>query len=417
MTTILGDALRMAQLADPAAVPDVLLKVAADLGATDVVVYLVDFAQTTLEPLPDRSAHADLPKSEVVASTLAGRAFVDQRPATAERAEGVRVWVPIVEGSDRTGVLALTVAEASDSVVGACEELGLLAGYLIATHARSTDVYNLRRRRRSLSLASSMQWDLLPPLVLRSERLVVAGLLEPAYVVGGVCFDYALNGSAFDIGIFDPVGHGLRSALIAALCMGSYRHDRREGLSLAGMHANLDGAVAAEFPGSFATGQLARIQLDTGALTWTNAGHPLPLLVRNGRVLDEMACRPSPPWGLGDVVGGSAGVEVASIALEPGDSLLLYTDGVTEAHLPGEEQFGIERLADLLGQHASDQLEPEEVVRRLVRTVLDQQDDRLTDDATAVFVRWAGPGPDTSVDHVAGHDRRFTATKLSAAAP
>jgi hypothetical protein len=71
-------------------------------------VYLVDFAQTTLEPVPDRSAHADVPQSEDVATTMAGRAFVDQRASIAERPDGARVWVPMIEGSDRTGVLALT---------------------------------------------------------------------------------------------------------------------------------------------------------------------------------------------------------------------------------------------------------------------------------------------------------------------
>jgi len=81
---------------------------------------------------------------------------------------------------------------------------------------------------------------------------------------------------------------------------------------------------------------------------------------------------------------------VATTALEPGDSVLFYTDGVVEAHLPGREQFGVERLTDLVGQHAADQLEPEEIVRRLVRAVLDHQDDHLADDATMVLVQWNG---------------------------
>lgn len=390
--TLLGDALRSAQLSDPAAVPEVMSTVAAEIGATDVVLYLVDFAQTTLEPLPDTNRDGELPHSEEVATTLAGRAFVDQRPMVAERPDGVRVWVPIIEGSDRTGVLGLTVPVASDHVLRSCEELGLFAGYLIATQARATDMYNLRRRRHALTLASSMQWDLLPPLVLKTERIVVAGLLEPAYDVGGDCFDYALNGPAFDIGIFDPLGHGLTSALIAALCLGSYRHDRREGQSLEQMHAHLDAALAAEFPQAFATGQLARIDLESGEMTWMNAGHPLPLLIRGGRVVEEIGCRPSLPWSLGSTFGGGAPPEVATVALEPGDSVLFYTDGVTEAHLPGEPEFGLERLIDLVGQHASDQLEPEEIVRRLVRTVQERQGDQLSDDATAVLLRWREPG-------------------------
>ena len=390
MTTILGDALRQAQLADPAAIPEIVLRVATDLGASDVVVYLVDFAQSTLEPLPDRSAHADLPATEGVATTLAGRAFTDQTPQVVERDAGWRVFVPIVEGSDRTGVLALTVPEVDDGVLGQCEELGLFVGYLIAVHARSTDLYNLHRRRRSLSVAANMQWDLLPPLVLKTERLSVAGLVEPAYDVGGDCFDYALNGQVFELGVMDPLGHGVASALIAALCIGSYRHDRREGQSLEQMHGHLDVAMSTEFPHAFTTGQLTRIDVDTGAMTWTCAGHPSPLLIRGGRVIGEMSCVPSLPFGLGALTGLPAVVETDS--LEPGDSVLFFTDGVTEAHAPGGEEFGVDRLADLAGQHASDELEPEELVRRLVGAVLDHQHDTLSDDATMVLFKWHGPG-------------------------
>ena len=390
MTTILGDALRLAQLADPASIPDVVLKIAVDIGATDVVVYLVDFAQTTLEPLPDRSNHPELPTSEVVATTLVGRAFVDQKPQVVQREQGWRVFVPIVEGSDRTGVLALTLPEVDDGVIGRCEELGLFVGYLIAVHARSTDLYNLHRRRRSLAVGASMQWDLLPPLVLKTERLSIAGLVEPAYDVGGDCFDYSLNGKVLELGIFDPLGHGISSALIAALCVGAYRHDRREGQSLEQMHTHLDEVMAAQFPGAFTTGQLARIDVDTGVMTWTCAGHPYPLLIRGGSVIGEIECPPALPYGLGALTGLPPAIETDT--LEPGDSVLFFTDGVTEAHVPGGEQFGVDRLADLAGQHASDELEPEELVRRLVRAVLEHQDDMLSDDATMVLFKWNGPG-------------------------
>lgn len=380
----------MAHGADPGSVPDVLLKVAAGIGATDVVVYIVDFAQQTLEPLPTRRTHADLPHSEEVASTMAGRAFTDCTSTVADRPDGQRVWVPIIEGSDRTGVLAVTVPEASDDIVVACEELGLFAGYLIATQARSTDLYNLHRRRRALSLAASMQWDLLPPLVLKTGRMSVAGLLEPAYDVGGDCFDYALNDTSFDLGIFDPVGHGTQSALLAALCVGSYRHDRRESAGLAQMHENLDLALATQFPdAAFVTGQLARIDLRDGEMQWTNAGHPPPMLIRRGQVIGDLDCPPTLPWGLGALSGGD--VPVATVALEPGDGVLFYTDGVVESHVPGGEPFGAERLADLVGQHASQQAAPEEVLRRLVRAVLEHQHDLLADDATIVLFQWNEP--------------------------
>jgi serine phosphatase RsbU (regulator of sigma subunit) len=383
----LGAWLRRARESDPAGIPEVLANAAADLGATDVVVYLVDFGQTVLEPLPDRAAHADLPATEEVAATMAGRAFIDQQVVTADRPGGVRVWVPILEGSDRTGVVALTLPAVNDALLEASEELGLLAGYMIAAHARCTDLYNLHRRRRSMSLAASMQWDLLPPLVLNTGTVAVAGLLEPAYDVGGDCFDYAANGTVFDFAIIDAMGHGLDSAIVAGLALGSYRHDRREARSLPVMHDALASTIKKQYHGqTFATGLLCRLDAENGVLTWTNAGHPLPLLIRGGQVIGELECRPTPPWGL---LEGTP--TVATESLEPGDSLLLYTDGVTEARTPDGTQFGLERLIDVAQKHASDLLRPDEVVRQLVRSVLEHQNDVLADDATIVLLRWDGP--------------------------
>jgi serine phosphatase RsbU (regulator of sigma subunit) len=380
-------ALRRARLSGPATIPEILAQTAAEVGATDVVVYLVDFGQTTLEPLPDRSVHAEVPSSEPVATTIAGRAFTDEEVVVAPRDEGVRVWAPVLEGSDRTGVVAATLPSDDAETLQAIADLGLLAGYLIAAQARCTDVYNLYRRRRSMSLAASMQWDLLPPLVLRTSTVSVAGLVEPAYDVGGDCFDYADNGPTFDLAIMDAMGHGLHSAVLANLAMGSYRHDRREGLPLLQMHSTLDGTLAAEYGASFVTGVLARIDVASGELTWSNAGHPPPLLIRGGKVVRELkASGTRRPWGIGSG-GGIIGTE----SLEPGDSILLYTDGVVEARTPTGEEFGFDRLVDLTQNHASDLLRPQEIVRRLVGQVLEHQTTELRDDASVVLVRWEGP--------------------------
>lgn len=385
----LGRALRQASGSGPAAVPEVVAAAAEALSGTDVTLYLVDFGQTTLEPLPDRAAHADLPTAEAVASTMAGRAFTEQRVVTAERDDSVRVWAPVVEGSDRTGVVALSVPSVDEEIVNGCAELGLLAGYLIAAQARCTDMYNLHRRRRSMSLAASMQWDLLPPLVLKTPSVSLAGLVEPAYDVGGDCFDYAANGADLDFALMDAMGHGTNSALLAGLAIGAYRHGRREARPIAAIHEHIATAMTAQHPdASFVSGVIARLATDTGELTWTNAGHPCPLLIRGGRVISELQCHPTPPWGL---LPGKP--TVASAQLEPGDSVLLYTDGVVEARTPDLELFGLERLADLTQSYASDLVEPEEIVRRLVTAVLDHQRADLRDDATVMMVRWNGPDP------------------------
>jgi len=384
-------ALRAAQAADPASIPDIVEAVASTFGATDIVLYLVDFGQDVLEPLPDRRVHADLPASESVATTMAGRAFLAQEVVSVERPAGTRVWAPIVEGSERTGVLALTVPDSTHSVLQACEELGLFAGYLIATQSRFTDLYNRHRRRRSLSLAASMQWDLLPPLVLKTQRMTLAGVLEPAYDVGGDCFDYALNHTVLDLAIFDAMGHGLQAALVAALAVGSYRHDRRESQSLQNMHAGLESALDQQFHGSaFATGILARVELDTGVLSWTNAGHPPPILIRGGKAIDGLHCVPTVPWGLATITDTGGYPSTGSERLEPGDRVLFYTDGIVEAHMLGQEQFGVDRFVELITQHSSDQQQAEELVRHVVRAVLDHQSDELADDATVVLFQWNG---------------------------
>jgi serine phosphatase RsbU (regulator of sigma subunit) len=380
-------ALRRARVTDPAAIPEILAAATGDLGATDVVVYLVDFGRTLLEPLPDREAHAALPATEDVTGTMAGRAFTDQALVTVERPGGLRVWAPVLEGSDCTGVVALTLPAAHHRDLDACEELGLLAGYLIAAHARCTDLYNLHRRRRSMTLAASLQWDLLPPLLVNTGVLTVAGHVEPAYEVGGDCFDYAANGTVFDVAIMDAMGHGLTSALVAALAMGTYRHGRREARSLVDLHTTLAATIQSQHAdSSFVSGLLGRIDTATGLFSWTNAGHPLPLLIRGGQVVGELTCPPTPPWGL---LEGTP--TLAADSLEPGDSVLLYTDGVTEARTPDGDDFGLDRLIDVVQANASDLLEPTEVVRMVVRSVLEHQHAALADDATVVLVRWTGP--------------------------
>ena len=378
--------LRGAESVDPAAVLDVLGAAAREFGATDVVAYLVDFEQRVLEPLPDRTSHAELPQSEEVAVTMAGRAFLTREPVSVERPDGLRVWVPIIEGSDRTGVLAMTFEHLEDDTLEGCRDIGILAGYLIAAHTRCTDTFQLHRRRKAMSLAASMQWDLLPPLVLHADSCSVAARLEPAYEVGGDCFDYALNGPVLDIALIDAMGHGVSSASIASLALGCCRHRRRESRPITNIHESLNELLAIQFAGeAFATGQLAQLDLATGLLTWTNAGHPCPMLIRNGQVIRQLQGEAGLPWGL-----DTESPVPAQESLEPGDGILFFTDGVVDARTLDGEEFGIDRLIDVTGQCASDRLAPEEIVRQIVRSVIDHRNAQLRDDATVLLVEWRG---------------------------
>lgn len=376
--------------ADPSDVTDMMVGAATAVNATDLTMYMVDFEQRILEPIRGQSTHAEVPHAEQVGASMAGRAFLHREAEVSERPEGIRVWVPILEGSDPTGVLALTVPAGGPEILAACEDLGILAGYLIATHARVTDVFNLYRRRKAMTLAASMQWDLLPPLTVETRRVVAAGMIEPAYEVGGDCFDYAVNGPTFDVAIMDSVGHGVRSSVLAGLAVGCYRHGRREGRTLEHLHRAMDAAIEDHCRGDgFVTGQLGRLEVSTGSLSLINAGHPPPLLVRRGHVIGELECPPDPPWGT-----GAAQQDATVVVLEPGDSVLFYSDGVIEERGRPSENFGVERLADLAGRHFSDQLPLGLIVRLLTQAVLDHHGGQLHDDATVLAVNWPAPSSD-----------------------
>ena len=318
----------------------------------------------------------------------AGTAFTERRLVVEARPEGVRVWAPILEASDCTGAVALTLDGSPDeTVLRLCEEIGMLAGCAISLAARYTDLYNLVRRRKAMSLPASLQWDLLPPMYLKAPEVSSVGVLEPAYHVGGDCFDHSLNGYDLDVVIMDAMGHGLQSSMASSLAMGTYRHDRREGQSLATIHERLDRVIAEEFASErFVTGQIARVGLHSGRLTWVNAGHPPPLLVRAGRLARALVCEPSLPWGLGGPMR-----EQATEQLEPGDAVLFHTDGVTDGVSPAGETFGVSRLTDLVNRAAGTPQPAHQAVRDIMQEILSFQDHKLRDDVAMLWVTWRGP--------------------------
>jgi serine phosphatase RsbU (regulator of sigma subunit) len=353
------------------------------LDAEDVAIYLVDYEQTLLVPLPDDTDRTPLE----INNTLAGRAFAAVAVQEAEAGSGQRLWLPLLDGAERLGVLGLTVPAANPVVRVRCAWLATLVAELLLSKDQYTDTYSQTRRRQPMGLAAEMQWQLLPPLTFVTSRVVIAGLLEPAYEVAGDAFDYALNGDTAHLAVIDPVGHDLTASVLAAVTVGSYRHSRRAGLDLKATHAAMDQAIAGQFGGErFVTGQLAQLDCATGLLQWVNAGHPLPLLLRRAKVVDTLACHPVPPLGV-----GLGQPEIASAALEPADRVLFYTDGVTEGRNLAGEPFGEARLADLLVRATLAGQPAAETMRRLAHAILAHQGRTPRDDATMVCLEWPGP--------------------------
>jgi serine phosphatase RsbU (regulator of sigma subunit) len=225
-----------------------------------------------------------------------------------------------------------------------------------------------------------------PPLVFATDEVVVSGLLEPAYDTGGDALDFALNGDLLHFAVFDAMGHGLPAAGLAALALSAYRNARRDATGLAETYAIIDAAVHAQSPTTrFVTALLAQLEVPSGRLHWVSAGHPAPLLLRGGRSVAASGTLPAPPIGLAVAEGPPA---INEQSLEPGDQLMLYTDGLTEARRPGGELFTVERLAEFLERRASESEAPPETLRRLRESIIERREGVLRDDATALLVEW-----------------------------
>ncbi|CCG02639.1 PP2C family protein-serine/threonine phosphatase [Blastococcus saxobsidens] len=353
------------------------------LGAEETVVYLTDYEQLLLQPVRGEGVP---PRQELsVEGSVGGRAFRRVEVlSTRVDIRTRRLWMPLLNGVERLGVVEMLVRDLTPTLEARLRALVSLASELFVVNDQYTDIFAQLRRRKTLSLAAEIQWELLPPLSFGSDRVVIAGALEPAYDIGGDTFDYAVNGPTADLMVLDAVGHGLPAALLASAAVGAYRHARRNMWDLPDIAAAMNDVLAGQFTGSrFATAAIARLHLDTGQLRWVNAGHPDPLIVRDGALLRPGPCKPHPPLGL-----QTRKPDVCEASLHAGDRVVLYTDGIVEARSPDGEFFGDERLADFIHRASADGDPAPETLRRLMRRVLTHQADHLQDDASIVMLEW-----------------------------
>ena len=352
------------------------------LGARSGRLFVADYALRSVRELRGDGTTGE---GFMLDGTLAGRAFASgvgvehgDRPVT--------VWVPLSEGSERIGLLELIFDEASSWEAASADvaDVARTMMLMIVSGRRYTDVMLRARRAQPLSDAAEAQWDLLPPLSYSGAHIKVSGILEPAYSIGGDSFDYAINPGRLDFAIVDAVGHGLPAVLMSSAAINTLRNARREHRTLDDAYRQADRRIAEQFGQSYyVTGQIATLELSSGRLTWLNAGHVLPLLVRNGSFVGELECTPSMPMGLGGPV-----VQIAVEALQSGDRVLFHTDGVSEARSPDGTLFGSERLADFLVRATMDGVSVAETIRRLSANVITHVGAGLKDDSTMFLVEY-----------------------------
>jgi serine phosphatase RsbU (regulator of sigma subunit) len=206
----------------------------------------------------------------------------------------------------------------------------------------------------------------------------VAGWLEPATTVGGDTFDYAVDHGMLHVSITDAVGNDVNAALLATVLVGSLRNGRRQGMTLADQTRFANDALAAHSSvGDFVTGQVLRVDLNTGATTLVNGGHLFPLLLRDGEVR-ELQLEIDLPFGLYP----GRDFRLQRLDLQPGDRLLLVTDGVLDRNSAHHDVPAA--LAASFGMHAR------ELVHELGDLVLHATGGKLRDDATVLCLDWTG---------------------------
>lgn len=398
--------LEQAHLVSPEEIADSIAAAARPLGVTGARIYLADLQQRTLRPVAGEGAAEAL----AIDATLAGRAYrtVSAHYSPADHGSGWQVWLPLIGGIDRLGVLELECGDVSEPMLARYRMVASLAGLMVASKSAFSDALAGGRRSGPMALQAELVWGCLVPRTFATHQVLVAAMLEPAYQVGGDAFDYSLAGDCLHVAVFDGVGHDLGAGLIASVAMASCRRTRRAGQTLAQTAANADDAIARHFGDTrFLTALLGELDVTTGQFSWISCGHPPPLLIRAGKVVKELARRPRLPLGLASLeaiasrghqpAGGLPPGTAAAVhteRLQPRDRLLLYTDGITDGRSAAGIPFGLDRLADYVIRHSHDGISAHETLRRLNHEIVAYQNDRLSDDATIVLVEWMPDRPE-----------------------
>jgi hypothetical protein len=361
-------------------------------GFHQVVIYLADLQRNVLcllagEGEADQNQH----ETELqVEGTVAGRAFQHGTvlPAVAAGEGGSGWWVPLLDGTERIGLLRIATGRGDPQVRPDMEALAGLIALIIVSKRGTSDALAKLVRAQPVSLAAEMQWNLMSPRTYADGRVSISASLEPAYRISGDVFEYAIDGPLVHLAIFDAMGHDTAAGLSAALALGACRNSRRQGADLVGRGEAIEAALIEQYDRRrYVTGILATLDTRTGVLQWVNRGHHPPIIIRGNRWGAQLACRPAHPMGTGLGLPST----VCEEQLQPGDRIVLYTDGITEARRCGGPEFGLERFTDFLIRHHADGLPVPETLRRLIHAVLDYHDGHLEDDATVLLCEWLGP--------------------------
>lgn len=376
-----------------AAPPNEVIAVAAAIlgrhaGGADTEVLMIDYRQAYL--VRTLAAGDDVP----VDNTPPGRAFASQR-VVREDGDGL-THLPLTVKGERIGILSVRLPDGGPPWLD--DFAGVLARALkIADQA--TDRYRRLRRRTRLTLAAEMQWDLLPAPAYQASELGFAGQLEPAYAVWGDAFDWATSGERFTLTVSNGMGSGTESAELTHLAISALRNARRSGGDIVEQAELADEAVFGRHRGErLVDALLLEFDLADGRVRAIDAGSPRISRMRGGAT-EQIGFVAQMPLGM----FGDTRYVPQEFAVEPGDRLVIVSDGVHAARSPAGVMYGDAGLPQAM--RATRLQDPPEAVRTMVRHYVEfHEGTEPADDAVVVCVDWTGRDPDAGKADAAGED-------------
>ncbi|MFF2475973.1 PP2C family protein-serine/threonine phosphatase [Streptomyces sp. NPDC058066] len=378
------------------ALPDKTGELARATGFTDVLIYVADLGRQELHLLTGpNGAPPDADRNIRIEGTVPGRAYQFGRltSSSLKEAAGIDWWLPVVDGTERLGVLRVRSVYDDARAREDADCLAALVAMLIGSKRTSSDTLARLTRTDPMNIGAEMAWNLMPASTYADARVVISASLEPAYRISGDVYEYALDGPLVHLTIFDAMGHDNAAGLCGALALGACRSSRRQGSDLVANGEAVEAALIEQYDQRrYVTGILATLDTRDGVLSWVNRGHHPPVIIRGNRWSSHLECPPAHPMG-SDLGLPST---VCREQLQPGDRIVLYTDGITEARGSDDTEFGLERFTDFLIRHHADGLPVPETLRRLVHAVLGYHDGDLQDDATVLMCEWIGPTLDNT---------------------
>jgi sigma-B regulation protein RsbU (phosphoserine phosphatase) len=268
-------------------------------------------------------------------------------------------------------------------LVDALERVAL-GGALMENQMLAADLARANEQiDREARQVGELQRALLPASVPQVAGLEIATSYEPTGRAGGDSYDvFQLNPGRWCMLIGDASGHGLAAAVVMAIVQAVLHAHPAGAAGPAALLAHANRQLCDKQIGGFFTAFLGVFEPASRRLTYANAGHPPPLLKRaGGGSVRALVGALSYPLGIDDAEKFGE----AAVTLEPGDNVLLYTDGITEARDPSGDEFSPERLTRAFGSAGGG---PAEVIDRVRAAVhAHQHGQPAPDDQTLVLAR------------------------------